>query len=143
MESILCGKLLVNLNNALNAISDVPLVEELSNRKWRLKLADQMEEGLAVLKAEGVTPSPPSPVPAWVLPYILRFPTPLFRAAAKQMLAIDPKARSSMWDDLQHGRKTEIDELQGEIIRLGEKHGIPTPVNSSVAQQIQTLQDRT
>lgn len=143
MQSVLWGKLLVNLNNALNALSNVPLVEQLSNRKWRLKLAAQMSEGLSVLKAEGITPTPPSPVPAWVLPYILRLPTSLFRAVAKQMLAIDPKARSSMWEDLQKGRNTEIDELQGEIIRLGEKHGIPTPVNASVAEEIKVLENAT
>lgn len=136
MQSVLWGKLLVNLNNALNALSGVPLVEELSDRKWRTKLASQMAEGLSVLNAEGIKPTPPSPVPAWVLPYILRLPTPIFRSVAKQMLAIDPKARSSMWEDLKHGRKTEIEELQGEIIKLGHKHGIPTPINQQIYDDI-------
>ena len=140
MQSVLWGKLLVNLNNALNALSGVPLVEELSSREWRLKLASQMTEGLAVMKAEGITPKPPSPVPACVLPHILRLPTPIFRAVAKQMLAIDPQARSSMWEDLQQGRKTEIDELQGEIISLGEKHGIPTPMVKAIAAEIKKME---
>ena len=45
-----------------------------------------------------------------------------------------------MWEDLQRGRKTEIDELQGEIIRLGEKHGIPTPENSRTMEEIRELE---
>ncbi|MEM9277654.1 MAG: 2-dehydropantoate 2-reductase [Pseudomonadota bacterium] len=140
MQSVLWGKLMVNLNNALNALSDVPLVEELKDRNWRLKLADQMTEAIAVMKTEGISPKPPSPVPAWVIPHILRLPTPLFHAAAKQMLAIDPQARSSMWEDIQQGRRTEIDELQGEIIRLGEKHGIATPVNQQTFELIRKLE---
>ena len=39
------------------------------------------------------------------------------------MLAIDPKARSSMWDDLHAGRKTEVDYLNGEVVRLAHRHG--------------------
>jgi 2-dehydropantoate 2-reductase len=140
MQNILWGKLLVNLNNALNALSDMPLVDQLSDRDWRKRLAQQMDEALTVMNAADIQPTPPSPVPAWVLPYILRLPTPLFRIVAKQMLAIDPKARSSMWEDLQKGRQTEIDEFQGEIIRLGKKHGIATPEISKIYDEIIKVQ---
>lgn len=37
-----------------------------------------------------------------------------------------------MWDDLKRGRPTEIDELQGAVIRLAKQTGIPTPVNERV-----------
>lgn len=47
---------------------------------------------------------------------------------ARRMLAIDPEARSSMWDDLQRGRPTEIDELQGAILRLADREGTPAPL---------------
>ncbi|MBN2533832.1 MAG: 2-dehydropantoate 2-reductase [Spirochaetales bacterium] len=36
---------------------------------------------------------------------------------------------SSTLQDLRAGKKTEIDALNGEVIRLGEKHGIPVNVN--------------
>jgi hypothetical protein len=39
------GKLLVNLNNALNALSDLPLRQQLAQRAWRRLFADQMAEG--------------------------------------------------------------------------------------------------
>ena len=47
------GKLLVNLNNALNALADVPLRRQLAQRAWRRLFADQMAEGLAVLQGRG------------------------------------------------------------------------------------------
>ena len=63
-----------------------------------------------------------------LLPKVLRLPDWLFKLLARRMLAIDPQARSSMWDDLQRGRPTEIDDLQGAILRLAEKSGTPAPM---------------
>src|SRR5664279_5302281 len=57
------GKLLVNLNNALNALSDLPLRRQLAQRTWRKLFADQMQEGLEVVRAEGIRPVSPTPVP--------------------------------------------------------------------------------
>ncbi|WP_342027463.1 ketopantoate reductase C-terminal domain-containing protein [Methyloceanibacter methanicus] len=45
---------------------------------------------------------------------------------------MDKSARSSMWEDLQAGRRTEIDHLQGEIIRLAVQLGRPAPLNRRV-----------
>lgn len=44
--------------------------------------------------------------------------------------------RSSMLQDLERGRKTEIDAMCGEIVRLGSLHGLPTPCNERVYQQV-------
>ena len=57
MPSVLWGKLLLNLNNALNALSGLPLLTQLSDRRWRLLLAAQMREALGVLKAANITPA--------------------------------------------------------------------------------------
>ena len=62
------GKLLVNLNNALNALSDLPLRGQLAQRAWRGLFADQMAEGLAAIKAEGIRPVSSTPVPAGLTP---------------------------------------------------------------------------
>jgi 2-dehydropantoate 2-reductase len=37
-----------------------------------------------------------------------------------------------MLDDLERGRVTEVDYLNGEIVRLAEKHGIPVPANRAI-----------
>ncbi|MEO0329858.1 MAG: 2-dehydropantoate 2-reductase [Pseudomonadota bacterium] len=142
MNEVLHGKLLVNLNNALNALSDLTLMQHLSDRYWRTRMAEHWEEGLKVMQAAHINPKPPSPVGASIIPYILRLPTPLFKLIAKQMLTIDPQARSSMWEDLQKGRTTEIDELQGEIIRLGKKHSVSTPINTETYNAIKALEQK-
>ncbi|MCV3206399.1 2-dehydropantoate 2-reductase [Mesorhizobium sp. YC-39] len=128
MKAVQWGKLLMNLNNALVALSGLPLATELADRRWRLILAGQIEEALAAMKASGIEPARIAGLRPALLPKVLRLPDWLFKVLARRMLAIDAAARSSMWDDLQHGRATEIDELQGAILRLADKAGTPTPL---------------
>ncbi len=48
----------------------------------------------------------------------------------------DSKNFSSMFQDIIKGRKTEIDFLNAEIVKTGEKHGIPTPINKMLVELI-------
>jgi 2-dehydropantoate 2-reductase len=56
------------------------------------------------------------------------------------MVAVDPTARSSMWDDLEHGRTTEIDYLQGEIVALADRLRRPAPVNRRVVELVRVAE---
>jgi 2-dehydropantoate 2-reductase len=130
------GKLLVNLNNALNALGGLPLRQQLAQRSWRRLLADQMTEGLAAIRAEGIRPISSTPVPAGLTPYLLRLPDPLFGALLGGTMKIDAEARSSMSEDLQRGRRTEIDYLQGAIIDIAERRGLQVPLSRRVVALI-------
>jgi len=130
------GKLLVNLNNALNALADLPLRQQLARREWRVLFADQMAEGLAALKAEGIRPVSSTPVPASWAPHLLRLPDALFAMLLGRTMQIDPEARSSMWEDLQRGRRTEIDHLQGVIAEIADRHGLQVPLSRRIVALI-------
>jgi len=136
IEGVQWGKLLINLNNALNALSNLPLRDQLAQRAWRALLADQMREALKVIKAEGIVPVSTTPLPAWATPLIMKLPDALFSRIAASMVKIDPKARSSMWDDLQRGRRTEIDHLQGLIVTLADRHGLKAPLSARIVALI-------
>lgn len=136
MDAVLWGKLLINLNNALNALCGLPLAQELGARPWRVLLARQQWEGLRALKQAGIQPARFTTVPPRLLPWILCLPDALFRRVARRMLAIDPLARSSMWEDLERRRTTEIGRLQGAVIDLAERHGLDAPVNRRVRDLI-------
>ena len=45
------------------------------------------------------------------------------------LINFPPDKKMSMLQDYEAGRPIEIDEYAGEVIKLGEKHGIPTPAN--------------
>ncbi|TKB12499.1 MAG: 2-dehydropantoate 2-reductase [Mesorhizobium sp.] len=133
MKAVLWSKLLMNLNNALVALSGLPLARELADRRWRVILAKQIDEALAAMKAAGIAPARIAGPPPSLLPKVLRLPDWLFGLLARRMLAIDPQARSSMWDDLERGRPTEIDELQGAVLGLAKQTGTPAPTIERVA----------
>jgi 2-dehydropantoate 2-reductase len=130
------GKLLVNLNNALNALGGLPLRQQLAQPSWRRLFADQMAEGLQAIRAEGIQPVSPTPVPAGWTPHLLRLPDALFAALLGSTMKIDADARSSMSDDLQRGRRTEIDYLQGAIIAIAERRGLQVPLSRRVVTLI-------
>ncbi|MCA1499378.1 2-dehydropantoate 2-reductase [Bradyrhizobium sp. NBAIM14] len=122
------GKLIINLNNALSALSDMPLAAQLASRDWRRLFADQMAEGLAVLKAAHIVPVSSTPIPMSWSPTLLRLPDAIFGTILGRTMKIDPEARSSMWQDLKQGRKTEIDYLQGAVIALAERNHVAVPL---------------
>ena len=51
-------------------------------------------------------------------------------------MKIDPEARSSMWEDLQRGRVTEIDYLQGVITEIADRHGLQVPLSRRIVALI-------
>jgi 2-dehydropantoate 2-reductase len=132
IEGVPWGKLIVNLNNALNALADIPLRRQLAQRAWRRLFADQMAEGLAAIRAEGIKPVSPTPLPASWMPPLLSLPDAIFEALLGRVMNIDPEARSSMWEDLQRGRRTEIDYLQGLITEIADRHHLAAPLSRRI-----------
>lgn len=132
MQAILWSKLLLNLNNALNALADVPIVDQLSDRAYRLVLALLVDEALSAMRAAHIKPAVLGKVRPRAIPYALRMPTWIFKRAARAMLAIDAQARSSMWEDLQKQRAPEVDFLNGAVVALGRETGTETKANEVV-----------
>ena len=136
IKSVLWGKLAMNLNNAVNVLSGLPLKAQLSQRAYRLVLAASVREALAAMQAGGINPAKIGKVRPQIIPAVVSLPDWLFRLVAANMLKIDEEARSSMAEDLDAGRKPEIDWLNGEIVRLGLRTGIATPVNAKLSQMV-------
>ena len=130
LRAVQWAKLLLNLNNPVNALSGVPLKEELSQRAYRRCLALAQDEALGLLDAAGIKPAKLTPLPARWIPRMMSLPDWVFRRLANKMIAIDPLARSSMWDDFEAGRATEIDWINGEMLKLAQKLGRQAPVNA-------------
>lgn len=140
MRPVLWAKLLLNLNNAINALSNLPLKTELSQRDYRRCLALAQQEALSLLDAAGIRPARLTPLPPHWLPRLLTVPDALFKRLANRMLAIDPLARSSMWEDLEAGRATEVDWLNGEVVKLAAQLGRKAPVNARLVELVQAAE---
>lgn len=142
LRAIQWGKLLINLNNPVNALSGRPLREELLQRGYRRCFASLQVEALGVLAAAGIEPAQLAALPPRRLPVLLRLPTFIFERLARRMLQIDAKARSSMADDLALGRTTEIDALCGEVVRLAAAQGRTAPLNARMCELVQAYPQR-
>ena len=136
------GKLLLNLNNPVNALSGRPLRDELLQRGYRRALAALQEEALDLLDAAQRPVAQLTPLPPRRLVTLLRMPTFVFRLAAARMLRMDDQARSSMADDLALDRTTEIDALCGEVVRLAKTLHRDAPLNARMQALVEAQPKR-
>ncbi|VFQ43817.1 ketopantoate reductase family protein [Desulfoluna butyratoxydans] len=116
----LWAKMLFNGSlNSLGAIFGVPY-GKLSHHPEGLRLMRSVvNEIFAVMAAAGYR--------TW-----WETPEEYFAVLTGDLLPTAASHVSSTLQDLKAGKKTEIDALTGEVVRLGEKHGVPVPVNQTV-----------
>lgn len=119
----LWAKLIVNCAyNALSAIGQVPYGRMVQSPGIAAAMDDVVAECLAVARAAGVT------VPADLQQSVPR----IAQTMAGQM--------SSTAQDLARGKPSEIDHLNGFIVRLGGSLGVPTPVNRLLHALVRMLE---
>jgi 2-dehydropantoate 2-reductase len=137
MAGVLWGKLIINLNNAVNALSGATLLQQLSQRDYRRCVSLTQREALRLLRRAGIRPAKVLALPTTVVPYVMTLPDSLYRQVmARGGTRIDKHARSSMADDLAQGRRTEVDYLNGEVVALAQRLGRRAPVNARIVELV-------
>lgn len=136
IQAVLHGKVLLNMNNAVQALSGLPLRTELLDHDLRRCVALCQIEANRAFTAAGVVPKVPLTVPAGMLPTIMRLPTPVFKRLARAVVRVDADGTSSMNDDLVRGRATEVDILQGEVARMARRLGQEAPVCERIVELV-------
>ncbi len=131
------GKLIINLNNALNALSGGTLRQGLSQKPYRQVCAAMMEEALNICRGAGTDPKSFSKTSVEKSIKVLRLPNLLFGPVMNNIIKIDENARSSTLDDLEAGKASEVDYLQGEIVRLARQTNQYAPINLTVLEHVQ------
>lgn len=61
--------------------------------------------------------------------------------ALKHLKTMTPEGKTSMLQDVEAGRKTEVDMFAGTVIELGKKHGISTPYNKILREMIGIIEE--
>ncbi|KAI8916088.1 ketopantoate reductase PanE/ApbA C terminal-domain-containing protein [Gorgonomyces haynaldii] len=134
------GKLLVNLNNPISALSGLPTKQELlgPDSGYRVLLAHCMWEALNVYERSGITPISTTRAPAWFVPKVLYYtPTFVLNQFSHLIVNVEETATSSMYEDLKAKRMTEIQYLQGEIVRLANQTDQPVPYCQGILELVQ------
>jgi 2-dehydropantoate 2-reductase len=121
----LWGKLVVNCAyNALSAIAQLPYGKLIQGTGIREVMRDVVEETLAVAKASGIHMAPD------------------LLARVYKIAEAMPAQYSSTAQDLARGKPTEIDHLNGYVVRRGEALGIPTPANRALHALVKLLESK-
>jgi 2-dehydropantoate 2-reductase len=130
-------KLLVNLNNALPALTGRSMHQVYAD-PFLLQLAvSLMREGLRVVDQAGIRLESLSDVSVGLFRLMRWLPMPLAArltaAKLRQMQTPWPLLGSTL-QSVRRGKQTEIEYLNGEIVRLGVQVGVPTPLNAMAVE---------
>jgi len=125
VSGALWAKLVVNCAyNALSAITQLPYGRMVQGDGVPAVMRDVVDECLAVARASGVE------VPGDL------------RQAVPRIAETMPGQFSSTAQDLARGKPTEIDHLNGLVVRKGEALGVPTPANRMLLALVKLLEER-
>ncbi len=123
-EALLWSKLMVNVGiNALTAVLRVPNGTLAEIPECDSIMAQAVAETVAVARAIGIE---------------LSGETTLEKV--RQVCRATNSNQSSMLQDILKGRPTEIDVINGAVVRKGAEKGIPTPVNQMLTELIKALE---
>jgi 2-dehydropantoate 2-reductase len=110
--------------NPVGALTGLSHGRVCENAPLRHLVSGLVDEGKAVAAAQGIE--------------LDADPEELIDHAARPDVAYDHKA--SMLQDVEARRHTEIEYLNGGIVRFGREHGVPTPLNEAIAALIKGVE---
>jgi 2-dehydropantoate 2-reductase len=126
VRGALWAKLVLNCAyNALSALSQQPYGKLVQGEGVTRAMRDVVDECLAVAKADGVT------IPGDV------------DVSVRRIAETMPNQYSSTAQDMARGKRSEIDHLNGLIVRRGEALGVPTPANRMLHVLVRLVENRT
>lgn len=115
IDVTLWSKLVINCAfNALSAVAGIAYGPMLEVQGTRDVVASAVQEAIAVARASGVA------IPDDIVAHIMNIPANM------------PNQKSSTAQDLARAKPSEIDFLNGHVVRKGAELGIPTPTNQAL-----------
>lgn len=134
LEGAQWTKLLINHVNALPAITGLSVQQTVADPILRRVLAASLRETVRVAHRIGIRFAGLHGIPGWVLPWLGRGPLALAallpRVLANRMGDV-PNPGSTL-QSIRRGQLTEIDFLNGAVVRVAREHGLPAPLNAAL-----------
>lgn len=123
IQTVIWNKLLINVGiNAITALTGIENgdILDLEETRWLSRAA--VKEAMTVAGAQGIAVNPEAVDRVF------------------QVAEATRQNRSSMGQDVDHRRPTEIDAINGAVVDLAERLDIPVPVNKTLTALVRTLQ---
>jgi len=126
----------------VNALHGEPILYTLRDPQARIVLRAAILEAIDVFTAAGIPLATDGP-PVTALPKLLGLPSCIFRCVQPLVKTLKPDAKTSMLIDIQNNRLTEVDFLNGEVVRVAQEHGLPEPkVNLAIILLIKAAEEK-
>jgi len=136
-------KLMINLNNALPAMTNLSVSEAIADDRLSRLAVALIREGLQVADRAGVRLETLPGIRVSSLRLLSKMPIGLAAgrfAAANRRLWSGQVNLGSTLQSIRRGRPTEIDYLNGEIVKQGADVGVPAPLNAKVAAMVHNVE---
>jgi 2-dehydropantoate 2-reductase len=118
-------KLLVNVaTGALSGITRLAYGELYAVPELEVTATAAVAEAIAVAKASGITLETVHPREAWM----------------KAASGLPPEFKASMLQSLEKGSATEVDFINGAVVRAGTRAGVPTPINATLVACVKGIE---
>jgi len=135
-------KLLWNLQTAIPGVTGLSYQESYQYPQIRKLVIKLTKEGLKVIERAGIKTVDVPGFPLEPLKTMVRVPLSISSSMIKDIaksLGKQPILGSTL-QSIKRGKITEVDYLNGEIVNLGKKMGIPTPVNSLIVELVHQVE---
>lgn len=136
------SKLLINSAfSGMSAVLGCTFGEAAGNKRSRRIVQALIKECIDVCRAGGIRIEP---VQGKDIVKLLDYSNPLKRAISLFIIPIairkHAKLKASMLQDLEKGKKTEVDAINGVVCLYGKKVNFPTPINAKVVEIIHRIE---
>jgi len=126
MMRMLWWKFMVNVGvNQASAVTRAPYGVFLTDPEAQALMESLMREAIALAQAGGVDLRE-ADIAEWY----------------RTMGSLSPQGKTSMLQDIEAGRQTEVEIFAGKVVALGKEHNIPTPVNQTLLRIIRVLEQK-
>lgn len=138
-DTAVWGKLLINLANAIGALTHSTFRDMLTQPDLRRIFVATMDEAVTLLRRAGIRYQSPAPLPHALYRQLLLRGGPLPWWFAKLKNGLEDGAYPSMVSDIEAGRPTEVAQLNGEIVQLAQRLGTQAPVNAKLTAMVTAM----
>ena len=143
IEGAMWSKLVINsMTNSLQALTNKPLNECVRDQLISDFAVAQLKESFGVVRAAGIPLINMPGAPMKLFSRALALPAFLGKMILRKNLGRQEQSSimTSTLQSLLRKQPTEIDYLNGEFVRLGEKISFPTPVNRAIVEGIKQIE---
>jgi 2-dehydropantoate 2-reductase len=142
LEGAQWTKLLINHVNALPAITGLSVQQTVEDARLLHVLAASLRETVRIANRVGIRFAGLQGIPGWVLPWLGRGPIALAallpRLLARRMGDV-PNPASTL-QSIRRGQLTEIDFLNGAVVRVAREHGFDAPINAALVRLVHEVE---